>query len=144
MENNIANYANIFACVRFTSLRSIYYPVFKCYKFMKVRTHSTLSRTKYVKCFRVETSSYRLVFRLKFIVTLELRYNQAESDFVQCQTKLRAFLSAVNLNKLNSIELFIKMLYGVWSPLQPDHDANKSPRPMPVSPPARNDDRSPI
>ena len=111
---------------------------------MKVRTHSTLSRTKYVKCFRVETSSYRLVFRLKFIVTLELLYNQAESDFVQCQTKLRAFLSAVNLNKLNSIELFIKMLYGVWSPLQPDHDANKSPRSMPVSPPARNDDRSPI
>ena len=113
---------------------------------MKVRTHSTLSRKKYVKCFRVETSSYRLVFRLKFIVTLELLCNQAESDFAQCQTKLRAFLSAVNLNKLNSIEieLFIKMLYGVWSSLQPDHDANKSPRPMQVSPPARNDDRSPI
>ena len=24
--------------------------------------------------------------------------------------------------KLNEIELFIKMLYGVWSSLQPDHD----------------------
>ena len=54
--------------------------------------------------------------------------------------------SAVNLNKLNliEIELFIKMLYGVWSSLQPDHETNKSPHRMQVSPPARNDDRSPI
>ena len=54
--------------------------------------------------------------------------------------------SAVNLNKLNliEIELFIKMLYGVWSSLQLDHETNKSPRRMQVSPPARNDDRSPI
>ena len=53
---------------------------------------------------------------------------------------------SVNLNKLNliEIELFIKMLYGVWSSLQPDHETNKSPRRMQVSPPARNDDRSPI
>ena len=36
--------------------------------------------------------------------------------------------SAVNLNKLNliEIELFIKMLYGVWSSLQPDHETNNS------------------
>ena len=33
----------------------------------------------------------RLVLRLKFIVTVELLYDQAESDFVQCQTKMRAF-----------------------------------------------------
>ena len=54
--------------------------------------------------------------------------------------------SAVNLNKLNliEIELFIKMLYGVWSSLQPDHETNKSPHRMQVSLPARNDDRSPI
>ena len=54
--------------------------------------------------------------------------------------------SAVNLNKFNliEIELFIKMLYGVWSSLQPDHERNKSPRRMQVSPPARNDYRSPI
>ena len=53
--------------------------------------------------------------------------------------------SAVNLNELNliEIELFVKMLYGVWS-LQPDHETNKSPRRMQVSPPVRNDDRSPI
>ena len=40
--------------------------------------------------------------------------------------------SAVNLNKLNliEIELFIKMLYGVWSCLQPDHKPNKSPHRM--------------
>ena len=89
---------------------------------MKGRTGSTLSRTKYVKCFRVETSCYRVVLQ-KFIVTVELLYDQAESDFVQCQTG-----SAVNLNKLNliEIELFIKMLYGVWSPLQPDHETQIS------------------
>ena len=41
----------------------------------------------------------------------------------------------MNLNKLNliEIELFIKMLYGVWSSLQPDHETNKSPRRMQVS-----------
>ena len=52
--------------------------------------------------------------------------------------------SAVNLNKLNliEIELFIKMLYGVWSSLQPDHETNKSPHRMQVTPPARNDNRS--
>ena len=40
--------------------------------------------------------------------------------------------SAVNLNKLNliEIELFIKMRNGVWSSLQPDHETNKSPRRM--------------
>ena len=37
--------------------------------------------------------------------------------------------SAVNLNKLDliEIELFIKILCGVWSSLQPDHETNKSP-----------------
>ena len=84
---------------------------------MKGRTGSTLSRTKYVKYFRVEKSCYRLVLRLEFIVTVELPYDQAESEFGQCQTKMRAFAprSAMNLNKLNliEIELFIKMLYGV-------------------------------
>ena len=50
---------------------------------MKRRTGSTLSRTKYVKFFRVETSCYRVVLQ-KSIVTVELLYDQAESDFVQC------------------------------------------------------------
>ena len=36
------------------------------------------------------------------------------------------------------------MLYGVLSSLQPNHETNKSRRRMQVSPPARNDDRSPI
>ena len=36
--------------------------LFKCYKFMKGRTDSALSHTKYVKCFRVETSYYRVYF----------------------------------------------------------------------------------
>ena len=62
---------------------------------MKRHTGSTLSRTKYVKYFRVETSCYRVALRLKFIVTVELLYDQAESDFVQCQTKMRAFASRI-------------------------------------------------
>ena len=33
----------------------------------------------------------RLVVRLKFIVIVELLCDQAESDFVQCETKMRAF-----------------------------------------------------
>ena len=71
----------------------------------------------------------------------ELLYDQAESDCGPLPLG-----SAVNLNKLNliEIELFIKMRYGVWSSLQPDHETNKSPRRMQVSSPARNDDKSPI
>ena len=50
---------------------------------------------------------------LNFIVTVELLNDQAGSDFVQCQTKMRAFASRIcsELNKLNliEIELFIKM-----------------------------------
>ena len=44
---------------------------------------------------------------------------------------------AVNLNKLNliEIELFIEMLYGVLSSVQPDYETNKSPRRMQVSAP---------
>ena len=42
---------------------------------------------KICQMLQVETSCYRVVFRLKFIVTVELLYDQAESDFVQCQTK---------------------------------------------------------
>ena len=59
-NNNIANFVNIFACVRFKIAH---------------------------KCFRVETSCYRLAFQLNFIVTVELLYDQLESDFFQCQTK---------------------------------------------------------
>ena len=58
---------------------------------MKGRTGSTLSRTKYVKCFRVETNCDRLVLRLKFILTVELLYDQAESDFAKSDKKVRAF-----------------------------------------------------
>ena len=72
---------------------------------MKGRTGSTLSRTKYVKCFRIETSCYyRLVLQLNFIVTVELLYDQAESDFVQCQTKMRAFASRI-CSEFKQIEL---------------------------------------
>ena len=50
--------------------------------------------SKYVKCLRVETSCSRLVLQLNFIVTVELSV-QAESDFVQCQTKMRALASRI-------------------------------------------------
>ena len=71
---------------------------------MKGRTGSTLLRTKYVKCFRVEISFYRLVLRLKFIVTVELLCDQAKSDFVQCQTKMLAFASRI-CSEFKRIEL---------------------------------------
>ena len=64
---------------------------------MKGRTGSTLSRKKYVKCFRVETSCSRL------FVTVELS-DQAESDFVQCPTKMRAFSSRI-CSEFKQIEL---------------------------------------
>ena len=97
--------------------------------FIKGRTGSTLSRTKYVKCFSVETRCYRLVLRLNFI-----------GLWNYCTIKWKVSPgSAVNLNKLNltETELFIRMLYGDWSSLQPDHETNKSPRRMQVNPPAR-------
>ena len=71
---------------------------------MKRRTGSSLSRTKYIKCFRVETSCYGLVLWLNFNVTVELLYDQAESDFVQCQTKMRAFASRI-CSEFKQIEL---------------------------------------
>ena len=60
----------------------------------------------YKICQMFQISCYRLVLQLKFIVTVDVLYDQEESDFVlQCQTK---------------------MLYGAWSSLQPDHETNKS------------------
>ena len=78
-----------------------------CVLFKKGRTGSTLSRIKYVKCFGVETNcyrDYRVVLRLKFIVTVELLYDQAQGDFVQCQTKMRAFASRI-CSEFKQIEL---------------------------------------
>ena len=54
--------------------------------------------------FRVETSCYRLALHLNFIVTVELLYDQAESDFVQCQTKMQAFASRI-CSEFKQIEL---------------------------------------
>ena len=112
---------------------------------MKGRTGFTLSRTKYVKCFRVETSCYRQVLPLKFIVTVELLYDQAESAFVQCQTKMRAFASRI-FSEFKQIELnwnrivHQHALWGLvfWSGLLPDHETNESAHRMQVSLPARN------
>ena len=41
---------------------------------------------------------YPLILWLNFIVTVELLYDQAESDFVQCQTKMQAFTFRIELD----------------------------------------------
>ena len=56
------------------------------------------------KICKILTNCYRLVLRLKFIMTVKLLYDQAESDFVQCQTKLRAFASRI-CSEFKQIEL---------------------------------------
>ena len=82
---------------------------------MKGHTGSTLSSTKYVKCFSVETSCYvpllltgtstkTKLHRLNFIVTVKLLYDQVESDFVHCQTKMWAFASRI-CSEFKQIEL---------------------------------------
>ena len=45
----------------------------------------------------VMSHCYRLVLRLNFIVTVELLNDQAGSDFVQCQTKMQAFICLEDL-----------------------------------------------
>ena len=86
--------------------------------------------------FSVETSCYqsycyRLVPRVKFIV---IKRKVILSNVKQKCGPLSPG-SAVNLNKLNliEIELFIKTSYEVWSSLQPDHETNKYPRRMQVT-----------
>ena len=107
---------------------------------MKGHTDSTLPRTKYVKCFSPGASAlrqavisycYRLVPRLKFIV---IKRKVILSNVKQKCGPLSPG-SAVNLNKLNliEIELFIKTPYEVWSSLQPNHETNKYPRRMQVT-----------
>ena len=91
--------------------------LFKCYKFMKERTDSALSHTKYVKCFRVETSCYRVYF-------------DWNSSWLwnYCTIKRKVILSNVkqkfNWNRIVH-QNALQWLYGVWSSLQPDHETNK-------------------
>ena len=103
---------------------------------MKGRTGSTFSRTKY-DASEVETSCYRLVPRLKFIVTQELLYDQADSDFAGLYLQdLQSICSEFKRIELYWNRIVHQNALGVWSSLQPDHDTNKSPRRMQVSPPA--------
>ena len=104
MENiNIANYVNIFACVRFkiahySNARSLWkgVPALRCH----VQNMSNASALRQA----VMSHCYRLVLRLNFIVTVELLYDQAESDFVHWQTKMRAFASRI-CSEIKQIEL---------------------------------------
>ena len=108
----------------------------KCYKFMKGRTGSTLSSTKYVKCFSVETSCYVPLLSTSTLKGRDHGYAHArhlslQNKFVGSTLNSKSPLpvqspgSAVNLNNLNfiEIELFIKMLYEVWSSLQPEKNS---------------------
>ena len=77
-NNNIVNYVNIFACVRFSQTLKIHLiahysnATSLCKGVPALRSHERNT----VKCFRVETSCSRRVLRLKFIVTVELLYDQ--------------------------------------------------------------------
>ena len=64
--------------------------LFKCYKFMKGRTGSMLSRTKYVKCFRVETIA---------VVTLQTFY-LGKYEIKKCKM-LSVFFFGVTLLHVN-------------------------------------------
>ena len=88
------------------------------------------------------------MLQLNFIVTVELLYDKAESDFVQCQTKMRAFASRI-CGEFKQIELnwnrivHQNALWGlVFSTTRPWN--KKISAPDASQPPARNDDRSPI
>ena len=105
---------------------------------------STLSQAVMSHC-------YRLVLRLNFIVTVELLYDQAESGFVQSQTKMRAFASRIcsefkqielNWNRLVHQNALWSLVFSLFNRTM--KQTNLDPRRMQVSPPARNDDRSPI
>ena len=88
----------------------------------------------------------RLVVRLKFIVTVKLLYDQAESDFVQCQTKMRAFAHRM-CSEFKQIELIWNRIVhqnALWSLVFSISRPWNKQISAPVSPPARNDDRSPI
>ena len=71
---------------------------------MKGRTGSKLSRTIYVKCFRVETSCYYRLVSTELHRDCGITVDPAESDLVQCQTKMRAFASRF-CSELKQIEL---------------------------------------
>ena len=85
--------------------------LFKCCKFMKGLTDSALSRTKYVKCFRVETSCYWVYF-------------DWNSSWLwnYCTIKGKVILSNVkqkfNWNRIVH-QNALQWLYGVWSTTRP-------------------------
>ena len=63
---------------------------------MKGRTGSTLSRTKYIKCFRVETSCYRVVLQ-KFIVTV-ITVRSSGKWFCPMSNRICSELKQIELN----------------------------------------------
>ena len=66
-------------------------------------------------CQMLQISFYRLVLQLQFIVTVDVLYDQEESDFVrQCQTKLWAFASRIR-SEFKQIERRIVHQNALWS-----------------------------
>ena len=133
----LACYDKILLITHYSKARSLWkgIPALRCHV-ENMSNASTLRQAVMSHC-------YRLVLRLNFIVTVELLYDQAESDLVQCQKNCGP-LPPGSAPEFKQIELNWNRLNEVWSSLQPDHETNKSPRRMQVSPPARSDDRSPI
>ena len=69
----------------------------------------------YKICQMLQISCYRLVLQLNFIMTVDLLYDQEESDFVlQCQTKMRAFASRI-CSEFKQIERRIVHQNALWS-----------------------------
>ena len=105
-NNNIANYVNIFACVRFKSLRSLLLRIIQLLEVYERADRLYVVTYKICQALRqaVMFHCYRLVLWLNFIVTVELLNDKAGSDFVQCQTKMRAFAFRI-CSEFKQIEL---------------------------------------
>ena len=96
------------------------------------------------------STSEPLVLRLKFIVTVELPYDQAECDFVQCKTTMRAFASRI-CSEFKQIELNWKKNCSSKCFMESGllYNPTKKQTNLQVGcklalQPCRNDDRSPI
>ena len=95
-NNNIANYVNIFASVCDSKAKDPFNCVlFKCYKFMKGRICQMLQSWDKLLSSSTSTEIHR---------DCGITDDQAKSDFVQCQTKMRAFVSRI-CSEFKQVEL---------------------------------------
>ena len=121
-NNNIANCVNILACVWFKSLRSIYLHIIQMLEVYE-RAYKICQM---LQCWLLSTSTSTKLHRDCGITVCTIKRKVILSNVKQ-KCGLLPTGSALNLIKLNliEIELFIKMLYGVWSSLKPDHETKQ-------------------